>query len=265
MKKVIVSGACGRMGKEVVKLIEEKSNTRLVGAYDKNNVGSNIKDIVGLKGEPIKISDQLNRLIDQTDPDVIVDFTSPNAVMDNIRNGLKTGVDMIVGTTGITDSDLSEIKDLVEKNQANILVAPNFAIGAVLMMEFAQKAAKYMDNVEIIELHHDQKIDAPSGTALKTAELINKSKKIGLTKYGQKEEIEKLESVRGGTKEGINIHSVRLPGLVAHQEVIFGAEGQSLKIRHDSYQRSSFMPGVSLALDQIDGIDGVIYGLEHIM
>jgi 4-hydroxy-tetrahydrodipicolinate reductase len=122
-----------------------------------------------------------------------------------------------------------------------------------------------MDNVEIIELHHNKKVDAPSGTALKTAELINKNKKIGLTKYGDRDEIEKLESVRGGEKNGIHIHSVRLPGLVAHQEVIFGAEGQSLNIRHDSYDRSSFMPGVSLGIDKIEGIDGFVYGLEHIM
>ena len=150
-----------------------------------------------------------------------------------------------------------------EDNEKNIIIAPNFAIGAVLMMEFSKKAAKYMDDVEIIELHHDQKIDSPSGTSIRTAELINEN----FTKNAddKKNYIESLSGARGAQKNGVNIHSIRLKGLVAHQEVIFGAEGQSLSIKHDSYDRSSFMPGVAMAIDKIDQVSNLVYGLENIL
>jgi len=169
---------------------------------------------------------------------------------------------MIVGTTGIIEADLKEIQVMSIKSDANILIVPNFAIGAVLMMKFAKQAAKYMESVEIIELHHDRKIDAPSGTSLRTADLINKNVD---KKFISQQKIEKLEGVRGGVKGGIHIHSIRLPGLIAHQEVLFGGKGQTLKIRHDSYDRTSFMPGIKLALEKIDKIDNLVIGLENIM
>lgn len=170
---------------------------------------------------------------------------------------------MIVGTTGITEVDLENIEKMARDNKANILIAPNFALGAVLMMQFAAEAAKYFSNVEIIELHHDQKVDSPSGTAIKTAELLNQ--KRDTMRDSELDEIEKISGARGADAEGVKIHSVRLPGLVAHQEVIFGGEGQTLLIRHDSYNRKSFMPGVKLALDKIDQISGLVYGLEHLL
>ena len=245
LKKIVVNGACGRMGREVVKTVVNETDDLLVGVCDNNNIGD------------------LLETIKETKPDVIIDFTTPSVVMENIRIGLRNGVNMIVGTTGITDVDLKSIEKMTEENNVNALIVPNFAVGAILMMRFAAEAAKYLDSVEIIELHHDQKVDAPSGTAVKTADLINKNRK----KYNDKkvQEIEKLTGARGADADGIKIHSVRLPGLVAHQEVIFGAQGQSLLIKHDSYNRKSFMPGVRLALQKINNISGLVYGLEKLL
>jgi len=261
-KRVVVNGACGRMGKEVVKTVVNDTEDNLVGVFDKINVGENINSIIDIdkKNECI-IKDDLNEVINNSDPDVIIDFTTPEIIMENIKTGLTNGIHMIVGTTGITDTDLEEINKLTNNNDVNALIVPNFALGAVLLMKFCTEAAQYMEDAEIIELHHDQKIDAPSGTAIKTAELINQNRAGNETQN----QIEKIAGARGENKNGIHIHSVRLPGLVAHQEVIFGGEGQALTIRHDSYNRKSFMPGVKMALDKITEIDGLVYGLENIM
>lgn len=263
LKKIVVNGACGRMGREVVKTVVNETDDLLVGVCDHSNVGKNIMQILSLDHEELLIKEDLLETIRETDPDLIIDFTTPSVVMENIKIGLQNGVNMIVGTTGITDVDLKNIEKMTEENNVNALIVPNFAIGAVLMIQFAAEAAKYLDNVEIIELHHDQKVDAPSGTAMKTADLINDKRKMFTGK--KVEEIEKLSGARGADADGIKIHSVRLPGLVAHQEVIFGAEGQSLLIKHDSYNRRSFMPGVRLALEKIDHISGLVYGLEKLL
>lgn len=263
VKTVIVNGACGRMGQEVVKTILDQRDYQLVGVCDQVNVGQNINKPVTCKGEGLIIKKDLQGLIEENKPDIIIDFTTPAVIMNNIKTGLENGVNMIVGTTGITEVDLKTIEDMARKNNVNILIVPNFALGAVLMMRFAVEAAKYLSDVEIIELHHDQKVDSPSGTALKTAELIRQNRE-----YNEKNNsggIEKLSGARGADYDGIKIHSVRLPGLVAHQEVIFGAEGQTLLLRHDSYNRTSFMPGVRLALEKIDQISGLVYGLENIL
>ncbi len=262
-KRILVNGACGRMGQEVVKTIVNEDDDLLVGACDMVNIGRNIMKILSLEGPDVIIRDNLIESIKETKPDVIIDFTTPRVVMENIETGLSNGINMIVGTTGITEIDLEKIEKLARENKANAIIVPNFAIGAVLMMKFAHEAAKYLSDVEIIDIHHDQKVDAPSGTAIKTAELINSvGNKRRIAKI---DEIEKLSCARGADCHGVKIHSVRLPGLIAHQEVIFGAEGQSLTIRHDSYNRRSFMPGVKLALEKIDQIKGMIYGLEKII
>ncbi len=260
--KVVVNGACGRMGQEVVKTVVTGTDHRLVQVCDKKDIGKDIMKMVNIKAEEINVKENLKQVIKESTPDVIIDFTTPEVVMENIRIGLNANVHMIVGTTGITEADLKEIQMMSDNSDANILIVPNFAIGAVLMMKFAKQAAKYMRNVEIIELHHDRKIDAPSGTSLRTADLINKNT---YKKFKTQQKIEKLEGARGGVMGGIHIHSVRLPGLVAHQEVIFGGKGQTLKIRHDSYDRTSFMPGIKLALEKIDKIDNLVIGLENIM
>ncbi|MFW5995733.1 MAG: 4-hydroxy-tetrahydrodipicolinate reductase [Halanaerobiaceae bacterium] len=262
-KKIFVNGACGRMGNEVIKTVVNDTEHRLVGGYDIENSGRDIVKLLGLDGPPAPIYENLNEGLNVTDPDIIVDFTSPEVVMENITTGLQHSIHMVVGTTGITEADMEKIKNLTAENEVNALIVPNFALGAVLLMQFASKAANYFPDVEIIELHHDQKIDAPSGTSIKTAELINDNRKQ--KKENKIEELEKIRGARGGEKNGIHIHSVRLPGLVAHQEVIFGSEGQTLTLRHDSYDRKSFMPGVRMAIDKVENINGLVYGLENII
>lgn len=241
--KVIVNGACGKMGKEVIKTVFNQEDMSLVGAVDTSCVSSDIGDITGIGQKGLLVTNDLAFAIKKTGADVVVDFTVPKVVMSSIKIAAENGAHSVVGTTGISEEDLNTIKTLCEKTKTNTLVAPNFAIGAVLMMKFSSEAAKFMPKAEIIELHHDQKLDAPSGTSIKTAEMIKRNSNI----------------------KDVPIHSVRLPGLVAHQEVIFGALGQTLTIRHDSISRESFMPGVMMAIRKIKGLKGLVYGLEHIM
>lgn len=260
--KVLVSGACGRMGREVVRAVSGDGALKLVSAVDKVNVGRDIGEIVGVERLGLVIKSELAQGISEGKPDVMVDFTRPETVMENIRTGLKAGVHVVVGTTGLLTDDLQEIKDLCSAYRVNALVAPNFAVGALLMMRCAAISAKYFSEVEIIELHHDRKLDAPSGTAIKTAEMIMESRgKVGHPDIGE----ERIKGVRGGEMGGIRVHSIRLPGLIAHQEVIFGGEGQTLTIRHDSLSRESFMPGVILGIKKVIVNPGLTYGLDHFL
>ncbi|HYH02067.1 MAG TPA: 4-hydroxy-tetrahydrodipicolinate reductase [Bacillota bacterium] len=260
--KVLVSGCCGRVGREVVKMVLNDPELELVGAIDGLNVGKDIGSQIGVESTGISIRNDLADTLMASQAQVMVDFSTPAAVMGNIRTALKVGVHAVVGTTGFSPADLEELRSLSESSGANVLVAPNFAIGALLMMRFAAIAAQYMPQVEIIELHHDQKLDAPSGTAIKTAEMIMaaRGEKTGID-IGE----EKIQGVRGGEMGGIHLHSVRLPGFIAHQEVIFGGVGQTLVIRHDSISRESFMPGVALAVKKIIDRPGLTYGLDQIL
>ncbi|MCE5287065.1 MAG: 4-hydroxy-tetrahydrodipicolinate reductase [Pelosinus sp.] len=263
MIKVIVCGAYGRMGREVLKAVHNDQELKLVGAVDINSARVDVGDLIGTGKLDVLTNSDLNKVIETCKPDVMVDFTNPSSVMQNIRIALKKGVCTVVGTTGLTEENVNEVKALCEENKLGALIAPNFAIGAILMMKMAQEAAKYLPNVEIIELHHDQKLDAPSGTALRTAELITEVR--GTRQQGHPNEFEKLAGARGGEYSGIRLHSVRLPGYVAHQEVIFGGLGQTLTIRHDSISRESFMPGVTLACKKVMSLSGLVFGLEHIL
>jgi 4-hydroxy-tetrahydrodipicolinate reductase len=193
----------------------------------------------------------------------MIDFTRPDVVFHNVTTALKAKVSPVVGTTGLSDEQKAEIKKLAEENDTPAFIAPNFAIGAVLMMVMAKQAAKYMPEVEIIELHHDNKLDAPSGTAVQTAAMIAEVR--AEHKQGHPDEKEKLTGARGADYEGMHIHSVRLPGYVAHQEVIFGGLGQTLTIRHDSLNRESFMPGVVLAAQKVRGLKGLTVGLDKLL
>jgi len=253
------------MGMEVIRAIKKETDIKLVAAVDVAQVGIDAGMDAGVGPSGMQISKDLDRAIKDSRPDVVVDFTHPNAVMNNTRTILENKVHAVIGTTGLTDNDLNEIKKLCSSNKVNCIVAPNFAIGAVLMMMFSKTAAKYMPNVEIIELHHDKKADAPSGTALKTAELILQSDAAKVLIKGKPAETEKLNGARGGSMQGIHIHSVRLPGFVASQEVIFGGVGQTLTIRHDSLSRESFMPGVIIAVRKIKSVEGLVYGLENLL
>ncbi|MDW7651784.1 MAG: 4-hydroxy-tetrahydrodipicolinate reductase [Bacillota bacterium] len=261
--KVAVNGALGKMGKEVIRTVHAEPGMELVAAIDINGDGSDIGEAAGIGRAGIGVLPDLAKTLQDIRPDVVVDFTSPYTVMKNIETILSHQARPVIGTTGITEVDLEKVESWSKANNTPAFIAPNFAIGAVLMMLFAAQAAKYMPEAEIIELHHEHKVDAPSGTAIKTAEMILKAR--GRSDRQAVEELEKVKGARGGSMDGVHLHSVRLPGYVAHQEVLFGGVGQTLTIRHDSIDRTSFMPGVILAVKEVMKREGVIYGLENIL
>ena len=266
MKKirVFVAGASGKVGQEVIRTILKQDDLLLVGAADTRHQGMDVGFVAGAPRVGVDITGPLD--IDglrESRADVLVDFTNPQSVLKNAKTALMAGVIPVIGTTGLDEAEIREIRDLVEKEHVGAFIAPNFAIGAILMMRFARETAKYLPNVDIIELHHDQKLDAPSGTAIKTAESILAVR--GPMVQGHPNEYEKIPGARGGDLGGIHIHSVRLPGLIAHQEVIFGGLGQSLTIRHDSYNRESFMPGVMLAIRKSCELTDLVIGLENFL
>jgi 4-hydroxy-tetrahydrodipicolinate reductase len=261
--KVLVCGAYGKMGREVLKAIHLDDQLELVGAVDIFSDFGDVGDLIGTEKLGLLVSNNLQTAIESTQPQVMVDFTAPSAVLPNIKTAIKNRVCPVIGTTGLMPQHIEEVGLLCAENKVNAIIAPNFSIGAILMMRLSVEAAKYMPDVEIIEFHHDQKLDAPSGTALLTAQLIAAQR--GSRRQGHPDEQEKLMGARGAEYEGIRLHSVRLPGYVAHQEVIFGGLGQTLTIRHDSISRESFMPGVILACKKILSLNGLVYGLEHII
>ncbi|AEG16054.1 4-hydroxy-tetrahydrodipicolinate reductase [Desulfofundulus sp. TPOSR] len=264
MIRVVVTGACGRMGREVLKTVWQAEDMVLVGAVDVRGEGQDVGPLWGAPEVGVTLQGDLEKVLAETRPDVMVDFTTPDVVAENIKTALRHRVRPVVGTTGMSSRELEEIRALAEELKLGCVIAPNFAIGAVLMIRFAAEAARYLPHVEIIELHHDQKLDAPSGTAIKTAEVVAAAR--GDFRQGLPTEVEKIPGARGGSFDGgIRIHSVRLPGLVAHQEVIFGGLGQTLSIRHDSISRESFMPGVLLAIRRVMHLEGVVYGLENLL
>ncbi len=263
MIRVMVCGAYGKMGREVLKAVHKDEQLSVVGAVDINSDFADVGELVGVGKIGVVVGNDLATVISETKPQVMVDFTSPDSVMSNIRTAVASGVCPVVGTTGLSAADVEEVRGLCKKYRGNAVIAPNFSVGAVLMMQLAVNAAKYFPHVEIIELHHDQKLDAPSGTAIRTAELIAAQR--GTMRQGHPKEVEKLAGARGAEVAGIRLHSVRLPGLVAHQEVLFGGLGQTLNIRHDSISRESFMPGVLLACKKVLTVDGLVYGLENLM
>ncbi|MDR2007115.1 MAG: 4-hydroxy-tetrahydrodipicolinate reductase [Acidaminococcales bacterium] len=263
MLAVLVNGALGRMGREVLKAVSAESDMRLAGAVDIAASGENVADIINIKSDLV-VENDLEKVLADKNPQVVVDFTLPDAVMGNLRVILAQGVRAVVGTTGFSKDDLAELERLARDNSTAVLIAPNFSVGANIMMRLAEAAAKFLPQAEIIELHHDKKMDAPSGTAIATAERVVRARG-GCVKQGHPDEREKLAGARGAKIAGVRIHSVRLPGYVAHQEIIFGGLGETLVIRHDSNSRECFMPGVILACRAIAKYNGLIYGLDQIM
>jgi len=249
MINVAVCGANGKMGKEVCLAVENDSGMNLCARIDLfgDDVYKSIKD--AHNSEKI---------------DVLVDFTQPASIYENAKFCLNNGIKIVIGTTGLTDSQIEELKQLSEQNKTGCLIAPNFSTGAVLLMMFAQKAAKYFDNAEIIELHHNKKKDAPSGTAIKTALMMSEAKKT--FKDGNCPETETIKGSRGGTSySDIQIHSVRMPGYIASQEVIFGSDGQIFKVRHDTTDRKCYMKGVLMAVSHVYQENDFTYGLEKLL
>lgn len=241
--RVGVLGAKGKVGATMVQAVEAAEDLTFTAGVD--------------------AGDALSALVD-TQTDVVIDFTHPDVVMDNLKFLIDNGIHAVVGTTGFTDERLSQVKAwLADKPDVAVLIAPNFAIGAVLSMRFAQQAARFFESVEVIELHHPHKADAPSGTAARTARLIAEARKDlppnpDATSTG-------LEGARGADVDGIPVHSVRLAGLIAHQEVLFGTEGETLTIRHDSLDRTSFVPGVLLAVRRVHERPGLTVGIEPLL
>lgn len=257
MIKVGVSGAMGKMGKEVVNAVCNSDDFELVCAVDVIELDTEICKDVRIKGD-------LKAAIQIAKPDVIIDFTQPKFVFENAKICLENGVRPVIGTTGLSEEQLKTLKEMTEKNNLGCFIAPNFSTGAVLMMKFAQIAAKYFDNAEIIELHHNQKKDAPSGTAIKTAQMMAEEN-TSFSK-GNCDETEIIPCSRGGkTNADIRIHSVRMPGYMASQEVLFGSAGQILSIRHDSVDRKCYMPGVLLAAKYTAEHNEFVYGLDNIL
>ena len=245
MIKVGVLGAKGRMGAEVVRAVTEADGLELVAALD--------------------LGDSLDELI-KHGAEVVVDFTTPDSVMANLDFLIKNNINAVVGTTGFDDAKIAKLAaDLKAHPKVGVLIAPNFAIGAVLMMEFAAKAARYFESAEIIELHHPNKVDAPSGTAARTAELMSQARKEAGLAPAPDATTTSLDGARGATVGSIPVHSVRLRGLIAHQEVLLGGVGETLTIRHDSLDRVGFMPGVLLGVREVISHPGLTFGLENFM
>ena len=262
MIRVLVSGAGGKMGGEVVRAVAAAEGMEVVAAVDPGVAGCLIPSG---DGEHVECRASLADAILAAKPDVIVDFTHPGVVEANVSAAMTAGVDLVLGTTGLSEERLAELAKLAPDSGTTLFFAPNFAVGAVLMMQFAEKAARFMPHVEVTEFHHDKKADAPSGTAIRTARMIAAARAEVPAAPGRETELPGMEGARGALVDGVSVHSVRLPGLVAHQEVLFGGQGQTLTIRHDSIDRTSFMPGVVLAVRQVGARSGLVVGLEKLM
>ena len=271
---VLVSGALGRMGREVVNSVLNSPDCELVAAIDinKKNNGENISQLLNLKSSEVFVSNDLEGSLCSISQDyrnqeikpVLVDFTHPDSVFDNTRSAIAYGISPIIGTTGLSPSQINDLSIFAQKAEVGCAIIPNFSVGMVLLQQAASVAAKFYDNIELIEMHHNQKADSPSGTCIKTAEMIEEYPKQyneGLVK-----ESESLKGVRGGVRDsGLNIHSIRLPGLLAHQVVIMGSPGETYTIRHDTIDRKAYMPGVLQAIRKIGNFKSLIYGLEKLI
>ena len=259
--RVVVNGALGRMGQEVARAVLADSGLRLVGAVEEKAPQPYLP--APETPDLIPFSSNLGSLIEKACPDVVVDFTRAQVAMESTRIALPLKVNMVIGTTGLSEADLDEIRSLCDEHEVSAIVAPNFSLGAVLLMHLAKTASRFFENAEIIEMHHDKKLDAPSGTALATAKLMAEARGSRF-KYPSTEK-EMLAGVRGGEVSGIAIHSVRMPGMMASQEVLFGGNSQTLLLRHDATSRESYMPGVVLAVKEAVKRTGLVLGLDELL
>ncbi|RAP27127.1 4-hydroxy-tetrahydrodipicolinate reductase [Candidatus Marinamargulisbacteria bacterium SCGC AG-333-B06] len=243
MINVLINGANGKMGQAAVQAVSADDTLSLVASLDKE--------------------DSLEQTLSNHSVDVVVDLTHPSCVYDHVKTILNASCHAVVGTTGLTDAQLHECGELASRKNKSLLVCPNFAIGAILLMRFSQQAAKFMDRCEIIEYHHDKKADSPSGTAIKTADLIAESHSS--INQPSLKDTELIQGSRGGQKHNIPIHSIRVPGLVANQDVIFGANGETLTLKHETISRDAFMPGLLIAIKATSSHTGLTYGLENLL
>lgn len=256
MIRVGVAGATGRMGREVCRAVDADPDLALAAGVSRSAPGVTLAEAIGLEGEAgaLELAEHLDDL--RGGVDVLVDFTAPAHAPDHVAWGIANGVHVVVGTTGF------EVDEAWRDAPVGVIVAPNFAIGAVLLMRFAEQAARFLPDAEVIELHHEGKVDAPSGTALATARRIAAAREVAPP---SPEEVASHPGARGTDVDGVRVHSVRLPGLVAHEEVVFGGTGQTLSIRHDTTDRTSFMPGVLLAIRAVPRRPGLTVGLDAVL
>jgi len=271
---VLVSGALGKMGREVVEAVTNSIDCELVGAIDLNDEcnGKSLSTFFDIPESDVFLSNDLEGSLctvsqsyrDSDQKPVMVDFTHPDSVYDNTRAAMAYGVCPVIGTTGLTSEQINELSSFSEKASVGCAIIPNFSVGMVLLQQAASVAAKFYDNVELIEMHHNQKADSPSGTCLKTAEMIEEYPK----KFNKLlvRETESLSGARGGVRDsGLNIHSIRLPGLLAHQVVIMGSPGETYTIKHDTIDRKAYMPGVLESIKKIGNYETLVYGLEKLI
>lgn len=263
MIRVAIAGAAGRMGQEVVRAVSSAQDMELVGAFDRSVDFASTGLMLGRGVTDVPIGQKIGAMMDETQPDILVEFTHLAGAADHTLNALKRGISVVIGTSGLNNEDQRAIQLSCESYGASAILVPNFAIGAVLMMKFAEMAARYFPNAEVMEMHHEQKMDAPSGTAWHTAERIAAARESApRLPHGA---VQKAPGARGGEVKGVPVHSVRLPGYVASQEVLFGGAGERLTLRHDSIDRASFMAGVLLAIREVRNVKGFVVGLDQVM
>lgn len=260
--RVVVAGVTGRMGQALVRAASETQDVAVVGGVGRRRVGEDVGLVAGCGPLGVPVMGSLEEALDQTNPHVLVELSTAEAAPEHVEAALRRGLPAVVGTTGIEPRRLEELAGLARERGLGLVVAPNFAIGAVLLMRFAEEAARYFPAVEIIELHHGQKRDAPSGTALETARRVAGARGPGGAEAAASGE---QALARGLSVQGVPVHSVRLPGLVAHQEVIFGLDGQTLTLRHDATTRDAFMPGLLLAIRRVQSLQGPVFGLDPLL
>ena len=259
--RVVINGALGKMGQEVTRAVVHEPGLKVVGAVEEK-VTQQYLPLADIS-ELVPFSSDLDSLLKSCNPDVLVDFTNAEASIAAARIAIKRRVNMVIGTTGLSDENLAEIKQLCQANKVGAVIASNFSLGAVLLMHLAKSAAKFFNHAEIIEMHHDKKVDAPSGTAIATAKAMSQAH--GESFIYPKTEKETLSNTRGGQMDGIAIHSLRLPGFMAAQEVIFSGIGETLSLRHEVISRQCYMPSIILAIKEITKRKGLIYGLDVLL
>jgi 4-hydroxy-tetrahydrodipicolinate reductase len=260
--QVAVVGAAGRMGRESIRAISRQNDMEVVAAIDHQCVDEPVRGLVGHEGPDLAVRSKVGEALDETRPDVLLDFTHASCAPEHALSALKRRVAVVIGTSGLSTADLQVVREACAEHKTPCLLVPNFALGAVLMMRFAEEAARWLPHAEIIELHHPAKADAPSGTAMHTARTVQAAR---ASAPRDTPSAERFGGARGASIEGVRVHSIRLPGLVAHQEVLFGGHGEVLTIRHDSLDRTSFMEGVVLACREVRSLTGLVVGLDKIM
>lgn len=261
--RVVIVGAGGRMGRQAMVALNSPPEFQVVAGVARSHAGQGARELVGPTAPDLVLDSDLAAALAREKPHVVVDLSHSSGVLGLAKLSFERGAGVVIGCTGLSASDLKEIDRMALEAGLGAIYAPNFAIGAVLMMRFSELAAKWMPDVEIIEMHHDRKEDAPSGTAMLTAEMIAKGRLK--TPTPKPEQLLKLEGARGGERDGVHVHSVRLPGLLAHQQVIFGAPGEVLTIRHDAMDRSVYMGGLKLCVQRVRGLRGLTIGLDKLL